>query len=223
MLSASQRHLALLACFLVAPVLGLATTIDVNGGTIGTGGSVSDNFSFTVDGGLFDVTGYYTAYESGSGPDTGIVVNATAVYEGSTPLTSAYSFTVDDIQYYTLATLPTGGGYDEIADLAGTAAGSSLVADLIIGPGTGNDTLPALTFTSSGSASTSSTGSFSGLSSPLEEQGELTFNFAAGTAKGASIGSVPEPGGVIPVVAILILGLGVPAIRRSRLLSKNMG
>jgi len=219
MLSSSQRHLALLACFLIAPVLGLAAPIDVNGSTIGTNGSVSDTFfSFTVDGGLFDVNGYYAASEIGSGPLTGIVLNATAVYEGSTPLASAYSFTIDDIQNYTLATLPTTGFYDETAVLSGSlGSGSSLVADLIDGP----DTLPALTFTSSGSNSAS--GSLSGLSSPLEAQAELTFNFAAGTAKGASIGSVPEPGGLIPVVAILVLGLGVPAIRRSRLFSKNMG
>jgi hypothetical protein len=217
MLSASQRHLSLLACFLVAPALSLATTIDVNGGSIGTGGSTSGNFSTTVDGGLFDVSGEYAASETGSGPAITIQVNATAVYEGSTSLAAGYSFTIDDIQYYTLATLPTTGFYSENAGFGGgIGAGSELVADLTYGA----DSLPTLTFTSDGSKST--TGPLSGLSSPLEAQGDLTFDFAAGTTKGGYITSTPEPGGVIPVAAILLLGLGVPAVRR-RLAAKNVG
>jgi hypothetical protein len=219
MLSAPQRHVTLIAFFLVAPVLGLATTIDVNGGTLGPGQSTSGNFSTTVDGGLFDVSGYYTGSETGSGPVTAIVVNATATYEGSTPLASAYSFTIDDIQNYTLSTLPTTASYSGNAGFGGgLGAGSELIQDLSYG----SDVLPALTFTADGHQS-SPTEPLSGLSSPLEAQGELTFDFAAGATKGAYITSTPEPGGVIPIAAILVVGLGIPAIRRSRLLSKNMG
>jgi hypothetical protein len=35
--------------------------------------------------------------------------------------------------------------------------------------------------------------------------------------------TTPEPGGLIPVAAILALGLGVPAIRRFRMASKKVG
>jgi len=219
MLAAPQRYVTLIACFLVAPVLGLATTIDVNGGTLGSGQSTSGSFSTTVDGGLFDVSGSYTGSETGSGPVTSITVNATATYEGSTPLASAYSFTIDDIQNYTLSTLPTTASYSENAGFgAGLGAGSELIADLSYG----SDVLPSLTFSANGFQSTP-TEPLSGLSSPLEAQAELTFDFAAGATKGAYITSTPEPGGIIPIAAILVLGLGIPAIRRSRLLSKNMG
>jgi len=218
MFSAPQRHIMLLACFLSASVLCFATTIDVNGGTVGTGGSSSGDFSFTVDGGLFGVVGDFSASVTGSGPVTAIKVDATATYEGSTPLASDFSFTIDDIQFYDLATLPTVGAYSENAGFGGDlgVGSNEFIADLIYG----SEALPTLTFTSDGFQSTS--GPLSGLSSPLEAQGELTFDFAAGATKGAYITSTPEPGGVIPVAAVLVLGLGVPAIRRSRLLSKNM-
>jgi len=223
MLAAPQRYVTLIACFLVAPVLGLATTIDVNGGTLGSGQSTSGSFSTTVDGGLFDVSGYYAGSETGGGPVTSIVVNATATYVGSTPLASAYSFSIDDIQNYTLSTLPTTASYSENAGFgADLGAGSELIADLCYGPCTGLDVLPSLTFSANGAQSTPSQ-ALSGLSNPLEAQAKLTFDFGAGTTTGASITSTPEPGGVIPIAAILVLGLGVPAIRRSRLLSKNMG
>jgi hypothetical protein len=47
--------------------------------------------------------------ETGSGPVTSITDEATVTYDGTTPLASAYSLTIDDIQDYTLATLPTVG------------------------------------------------------------------------------------------------------------------
>jgi hypothetical protein len=217
--SAPQPHVMLMACLLSASVLSFANTIDVNGSTIGTGGSTSGTFNFNVDGGLFIVAGGYSASETGSGPVSAIAVNATAVYDGSTPLVAGYSFTIDDIQSYTLSTLPTSGFYGENAGFIGAlGVGSELIADLTYG----SDSLPTLTFTSDGYQSTS--GSLSGLSSPLEAQGELTFDFAPGTAAGAYITSTPEPGGVIPLAAILVLGLGIPSIRRSHLLAKeNMG
>jgi hypothetical protein len=219
MLSASQRHFALLACLLVAPVLGFATTVDVNGTTIGPGGSTSGNFSFTVDGGLFGVSGAYFSSETGGGPATTLQFNVTAVYDGTTPLASPYSFTVDDMQFYDLTTLPTGTSYDSSAGFAGILpAGTSLVTDVTFGA----DVLPPLTFVPGGPSSQSSPGeTLTGLSSPLEGQFDYTFNFAAGTTQGSSITSTPEPGGVIPVAAILIVGLGVPMIRRFLLLSRT--
>ena len=221
MLSASQRRLALLACLLVAPLVCFAATVDVNGSTIGSGGSTSGNFNFTVDGGLFGVSGEYFSSETGGGPATTLQFNVTAVYDGTTPLASPFSFTVDDIQFYDLTTLPTGTSYDSSAGFGGPLpVGSSLVADVTYGA----DVLPPLTFVPGGpSFQSSGPQTLSGLSSPLEGQFEYTFNFAAGTTQGSSITSTPEPGGVIPVAAILIVGLGVPAIRRFRPLSKNIG
>ena len=220
MLSAPQRQVMLLACLLSTPVLSLATTIDVNGGTIGPGGSSSGVFSFSEDGGLFNVVGAYSASETGSGPVTSITDEATVTYDGTTPLASAYLLTIDDIQDYTLATLPTVGEYDENAGFGGgLGVGSNeLIADLIYG----SDALPTLTLTADGYQSTS--GPLSGLSSPLEAQGELTFDFAAGATAGAYITSTPEPGGMLPLVVILVFGLGIPAVRRSNLLAKkNLG
>jgi hypothetical protein len=206
----------LLACVLSVPVLSSATTIDVNGSTIGTGGSTSGTFSLNVDGGLFSVTGYYSATETASGPITGIAFGANAVYEGSTPLASDYSFTIDDIQYYTLATLPTLGFYGENAGFGtGLGAGDNeLIADLTYG----TESLPTLTFTTGGYQTAS--GPLSGLTSPLEAQGDLTFDFAAGATKGAYITSTPEPGGLAPIAIILVLGLGFHALRRALPLKK---
>ncbi len=220
MYSALQRRLALLACSLVAPVLATATTIDVNGSTIGSNGSTSGSVSFSVDGGLFAVTGQYSSSETGGGPATTLQFNATATYVGSTPLASSYSFTVDDIQFYDLSTLPTGTSYDSSAGFGGAlGAGSSLVADVIYG----SDVLPSLTFIPGGADyQATPTEVLSGLSNPLEGQFEYTFNFAAGTAEGAYITSTPEPGGVSPILAVLVICLGIPAIRRARLLSKRL-
>jgi hypothetical protein len=217
MLSAPQRQVMLLACLLSTPVLSLATTVDVNGGTIGTGGSSSGVFSFTQDGGLFNIVGDYSASVTGSGPVTAIKVDATVTYEGTTPLASDYSLTINDIQDYTLATLPTVGAYSENAGFGGDlgVGSNELIADLTYG----SDSLPTLTFSANGYQSTS--GPLSGLSSPLEAQAALTFDFAAGATAGAYITSTPEPGGIIPLAVILVFGLGIPAVRRSHLLAKK--
>src|ERR1700733_14633260 len=149
--SASLRHVTFFVCFLIAPAVSLATTIDVNGGTIGAGGSVSAPFSFTVDSGLIDVNGDYSASNPSGGPGTTIELNATAVYEGITPLASAFSFTIDDIQNYVLTTLPAKASYFENAGFFGSlGAGSELIADLTYGA----DSLPTLTFTANGFQST---------------------------------------------------------------------
>jgi hypothetical protein len=246
MLSASQRHLTLLAFFLVAPGLGLASTVDLNGtyqagnttqgDPVLTGGtSVSlTPFGFTYvagDGDWYAITGNYAASESAAG-GTSLTFNVDATYEGngginSTPSAGADTLTFDDYQDFNLAgtTYYTDHGtidgyYDEYTGSSITAVGGTLSAEAFyntvglgeLGPfGVGSnyqaiDNVHLTTLTGS----------------VLDEDFKYTFKFASGTTPGGYI-DTPEPGGLIPVAAILALCLGIPAIRRSRLFSKNLG
>lgn len=213
--------------FLVTPALTLASTIQVNGvdqntgvsgassASLSSGESTSGTYNFTVDGGLFEVFGDFSASNPSGGPANTLVLNATAIYEGTTPLATDYTFSIDALQDFTDTTLPSGAYIDSLAGFTGPlGSGSSLTAEASYD---GQD-LPSLVFTSSGYQS--NLGYFSGLTNPLTVDYTYTFDFAAGTAQGASMTSTPEPAGVFPVLIILALALGISGIRRSRQLSK---
>lgn len=226
MFSAPRRSIITLF-LLAAPTITLASTIQVNGvnestgvsgassASLSSGQSTSGTYNFTVDGGLFDIYGSFSASNPSGGPANTVVLNATAVYEGSTPLASDYTFSIDDVQDFIDTTLPSGAYIDSMAVFAGAlGTGSSLTAEASYD----GQNLPSLVFTSSGSQS--NIGYFSGLTNPLAVEYTYTFDFAAGTAQGASLTSTPEPAGIVPVLAILVLTLGISGIRRHRQLSK---
>jgi hypothetical protein len=252
MFSAPQKHFMLLVPFLLAPGLGLASSIVLNNGTPGAvceagscpvdtlsaGGSASGIFSFTYkasDGDWYAITGNYSAANPASG-DTSIVFNADAAYEGyeginSTVSQGADTFTIDDLQNYDLSsstyytTYGTLNGYyteDTSSGVIGGPTGSSWQAELfyngqalgVLGPFTG----PGYASNGSGTALTGF-----GSATTLDADFQFTYDFAAGTPAGSGFTSTPEPGGLIPVAAILALCLGVPAIRRYRVRSENIG
>jgi hypothetical protein len=235
MLSASRRHLTLLACLLVAPVLGLPSSIDVNGtqptDTLAYGTTTNGTFNFYyvfANTDKYDIFGDYSATNPIGGPTT-IQFTVTAVYEGNQLNTASKNdlLTIDDLQDY-IVPYSLDGEYfeDTAADIGGPiASDSSFKSELIFN----NQGLGELgPFTGPGSYYESSSQDLTGLSGPLDADFKFKFDFAKGSEVGSFISTVPnstvpEPGGVIPVAAILALGLGVPAIRRSSLLSKNKG
>jgi hypothetical protein len=108
---------------------------------------------------------------------------------------------------------------DGFAGFGGTGAGSSLQMD-----GLYNGDGPSLLFTSTGFQSSSK--SLTGLTGPIDVDFKFTFTFGEGSTTGSYITTVPqaipEPGGAIPIAVLLALSLGVPAIRRSSVVSKNL-
>jgi hypothetical protein len=230
MLPTPHRHLALVALLLVAPALSLASSITVNGtcetgtcpptDTLSPGSSISTtNFNFTFDG--FDISGEYKASNTTNSPSgfTDTQVDVTATYEGSTPLTAPVVLTVDDLQDFTVpSSYSLLGIYDEggTAGFSGTVGAGSSITEEAFYNGQGVGLLGP--FTTNGTSETASKSlTLSGTSLDVENQFVFTFN--AGTSKGGSITTTPEPGGLIPVAAILLLCLGIPAIRRYRRLS----
>jgi hypothetical protein len=126
MFSARQVQFTLLAFSLLAPGLGFASSIVVNGANCdagacptvdtlssgaGSGSSIgSTPFSFTYvagDGDWYGISGNYAASNPASG-DTSMVFNVTAKYEGNGGVNSAASvsadtFTISDMQDFNLA------------------------------------------------------------------------------------------------------------------------
>ena len=238
MLSVTRLHLTLLACFSLAPVLGFASTIGVNlSSPLSSGGSVPlTPFSFIYeagDGDWYAINGIYSATNPPSG-NTSILFNVTATYEGngginSTPSVGSDTFTVDDLQDYDLA---TSAYFEEFGTLNGIYTedassgisgppGSSWYAQLFYN-GQG---LPVLgPFTGPGSASNGSGTNLTGFGSAttLDADFRFTYDFAKGAPAGSGFTSAtPEPGGLMPIVSIMALCIGVPAIRRSRLFCRN--
>ena len=240
MLSA-RRHVILTAFFLVAPTLSFASSIVVNStceagtcpptDTLASGGSTSGNFNLTYvagDNDWYSIVGNYSATNPASG-DTSMVYNVTATYEGngginSTASAGADTFTVSDLQNYDLstsyyATYGTLAGYyseDTASGVIGGPTGSSWQAQLFYN----GQALPVLgPFTGPGFASNGTGTALTGFGSAsvLDADFVFTYNFAKGTAEGAGFTSTPEPGGLIPIAAVLALCLGFGTIRRSRL------
>jgi hypothetical protein len=243
MLSAPPlRHVMLFACLLAAPSLSFASSILVNGtceagtcppvDTLASGASTSGIFNLTYiagDGDWYSLIGNYAATNPASG-ETGITFNVDATYQGNggvngTPSAGADTFTISDLQNYNLsasayfATYGTLDGYysdDTYSGVIGAPTGSSWQAQLFYN-GQG---LPVLgPFTGSGFASNAPGTALTGFgsTSSLDANFLFTYKFAAGTPAGAGFTSTPEPGGVVPVVAIVALSLGAGAIRRARL------
>jgi len=222
MLSPTQRQLRLFAWFLVAPGLGSASSISVNGtcevgvcspvDTLGIGDSTSGNFDFitSVNGDPYNIFGSYSATNPPSG-DTAMMLDLTAVYTGSSPTEQTDVLTINQFQDYTV-TGPSGTYFEDItAGLGGPlGTGSSLSAQLFYN-GQGLGQLGPFTTSANESLSKSLT-----LSSPLDADAEFVFDFAPGSENGSYMTTTPEPTGLGPVAAILTLGLGFPAVRRCR-------
>ena len=219
-------------------LLGFASSIVVNGtceagtcplvDTLASGSSTSGAFNFDYTFGntdKYNVFGDYAATNPISG-DTTIYFNVTVIYTGNATSTASLNdvFTIDDLQDYTVLTSLDGDYFENSAAGIGglIASGSSFSAQLsfngnglgILGP-----------FTGPGNYYATSDLDLTGLTSPLVADFQFQFDFAAGSNVGSYITTVPvpEPGSMAPVAAILAFGLCVPAIRRSRLLSKNLG
>lgn len=228
MYSAPQRYLMLSALLLVAPVLALASSITVNGtceagtcpptDTLAPGGSVPFTlfgFDVVVNGDTYLVSGNYKAANTtDSGGTTSFGGDVSAEYIGGSPTAQQDILTIDDLQNYTVpGTYNLAGTYDEGAylGLIGDAAGSSASFQILYN----GDSVGLLgPYTTSGDHTASQFLNLSGTS--LSADSQFTFSFAAGTTKGALITTTPEPGGLVPLAAVLVLGLGLPAFRRSR-------
>lgn len=234
MFSASHRHLAVLALALAAPVLAVASSIDVNGtcdfgtcpptDTIGPGGSVPfTNFSFdvTVNGDLYQISGDYSASNTTNSPSgyTGFGGDVTAEYIGSTPTLQSDSLTIDFFQDFSVpADYSLSGTYDESAfiGIGGAAPGSSYEFQTLYNAQTVGLLGP---YTTSGTHSASKDLTITGQT--LDEDAQFTFDFAAGTTKGAYMTTTPEPAGLLPLMAILLVFIAVPAVRRRRSRANN--
>jgi hypothetical protein len=234
--SASQCRLTLLSCLLVAPGLCLASSLAVNGtcdagtcpptDTLAPGSSIPlafFNFDVTVNGDSYDISGDYSASNTTNSPSgtTDFGGDVTATYIGGTPTAQSDVLTIDILQDFTVpGTYSLAGTYDEGAfvGINGAATGSSYSFQILYN----GDSVGLLgPYTTSGTHSSSTYLALGGTS--LDADSQFTFDFAAGTPHGASMTTTPEPGGLIPVAAILALGLGVPAIRRFRMASKKVG
>ncbi len=245
MLSAPRRHAILLALFLITPALSFASSILVNStceagtcpsvDTLASGGSASGTFNViyvAADGDWYDIMGNYGATNPASG-ETSILFNVEATYEGYDGINNiasvgADTFTVSDLQDYNLAsstyytTYGTLNGYYMESTNSGVAgpAGSSWQAQLFFN----GQALPVLgPFTGPGYASNGSGTALTGFgsASTLDADFVFTYDFAKGTPQGAGFTSTPEPGGLVPIAAVLSLCLGIGYVRRSRV-SKNI-
>jgi len=245
MLSASQRPLVLLAFFLIAPILTLASSIEVNSvceaGTcpiptdsLVPGGSIpvtTFNFDAVINGDTYDIYGSYSAYNTSNSPfgSVGLAIDATAVYEGNAPSAQDDTILLNDLQNNTVpGSFSLNGTYEEseTASFGGTLVKNTSLRGqtffngdglgsfgIFFGPGSNTVVLPL-----------SLTGKI------IDEDLQDVFDFGVGTLPGTSITAIstasliptPEPAGIVPVAAILALCLGIPAIRRSRLASKNL-
>ena len=238
MLSPPQRHVMLLACLLAAPALGLASSIVVNAtceagtcppvDTLASGGSTSGTFNFNYtfsNTDEYNIFGEYAATNPVSGDST-LQFNVTAVYAGNgTSSASQHDLlTIHDLQDYTVLTSLDGDYFEHsAAGIGGPIASASSFSAQLSFNGNGLGLLGP--FTGPGSYDETSDLNLTGLTSPLVADFQFQFDFAAGSNVGSYITTapVPEPGGMVPVAAILALGLGLPAIRRFRVLSRNPG
>jgi hypothetical protein len=227
--SGSFRHFTLLAGFLIAPALGLSSTITFNGvptvDTLPVGSSTSgifdfDYFSPNTD--KYNITGNFAANNPTSGP-TSITFNATAVFVGNSTSTASQHdlLTIDDKQNYIVPHSLDGNYFeDTAASLGGPIAPASTFTAQLFYDGNGLGILGP--FTAPGSNFSSASRDLFGLTSPLEADFRFDFDFAAGSGVGSFISttsflaSTPEPGGVVSLTVILAVGLGFPAIRRCR-------
>jgi hypothetical protein len=229
--SGSFRHLTLLAGFLIAPALGLSSTITVNGifceagtcptvDTLAFGSSTSGSFNFDLlfaNTDRYNITGQFSANNPTTGA-TAIQFNATAVFAGNSTSTSSQHdlLTIDDLQNYTVPHSLNGNYFEDTSAFIGgpIAPASSFSAELSYN---GNGLGVLGPFTVPGSNFASASRDLLGLTSPLEADFQFNFDFATGSRVGSFISTVPEPGGVVPLTVILAIGLGFPAVRRYRL------
>lgn len=226
--SGSLRHFTLLAGFLIAPALGLASTITVNGiceagtcptvDTLAFGSSTNGNFNvnyFFGNTDEYNITGQFAATNPTTGGTT-IQFNATAVFVGnSTSTTSQHDLlTIDDLQNYTVPYSLDGNYFEDTASFIGgpIGAASSLTAQLSYN-GNGVGVMGPF---GPGAHSGSANKNLLGMVSPLDADFQFKFDFAAGSGVGSFISTVPEPGGVAPIALILAIGLGYQAVRRYR-------
>ncbi len=233
MILAPQRHLTLFASFLAASALAFGSSITVNGtceagscpvppgsGALTSGSSIpvtAFNFTYTFgNGDIYDVIGDYSAANSVAG--TSIGFNVTVVYEGTTP-SQADVLTIDDFQNYTVTTGLSGTYFENTAAAfgGGLGSGSSLSAQLSYN-GTGLGELGP--FSAAGSQSKSTFVSLSGTA--LAADFQFTFDFGAGSKPGSYISTVPEPAGIVPVAALLGMGLAIAAFRRAGQRTKSI-
>lgn len=239
MASAPARYLMLLSCLLAFPALGISNTvtgIEANGtcevgtctsgglssGALTLGGSTSSSYNFDVsaDGDQFDVSGTYNNTFS-SGTFLGFYPTVTLLSG-----TSAATVTLDMLQdffYGTDGTTDWSGSYNEKIPLnlsSGTTGEGQVFysTDLdttpqsvgLLGPvdGPGNYYL-----------TTSKT--LNNLDGDLLiSDYQLAFTFAADSAPGTSVSSVPEPSQMIPL-AMGLVGLLIFSVRKFR--SRDIG
>ncbi len=118
MLSGPQRPIILLAFFLIAPIVTLASSIEVNSvcevgtcplptNTLAPGSSIpvtNFNFEAVINGDTYDFYGNYSAYNTSNSPSgsVGITLDATAVYEGNAPTVQDDEILLNDLQNNTV-------------------------------------------------------------------------------------------------------------------------
>lgn len=239
MFSGPQRLLIFLVFLLIAPALTFASSIEVSGvcqagtcplptDTLLPGGSVPvTTFDFTaiVNGDPFDIAGEYSSYNSSNTPggSLGMQLDVTATYEGTSPSAQDDTVILEDLQNNIVpGSFSLNGTYSESlsASFSGTLAKFTSLRGQLFVNGNGLGTIGP--FSAPGSQTITMPLSLTGR--VLDEDFQVVFDFGPGTNPGMSITgmtSTPEPGGIIPVAAILALCLGIPAIRRSRLVSKQ--
>ena len=245
MFSGPQRPIILLAFFLAAPILTLASSIEVNSvcevGTCplptdhlvpGTSIPLTNfNFEDVINGDTYDFYGTYSAYNNSNLPNgsVGFYVDATAVYLGNAPTTQDDEILLNDLQNNTVP----GGfnlnqNYQEslTAGFTGTLVKNTSLRGQTFFNGDGLGSFGIFSAPGSNTVVTPLA-----LSGPiLDVDLQAVFDFGVGTLPGttmtaigtASLTPTPEPSGIIPVAAILALCLGISAVRRSALASKKV-
>ena len=239
MLSGVQRSLLLLAASFIVPALAFASSIEVDGvceagscplptDSLAPGSSIPStnfNFTITINGDTYDIFGSYSAYNTSNSPSgsVGLALTATAVYEGTAPTTQDDMILFEDLQNNTVPhSFNMSGMYQEsmTASFVGPLATYTSLRGRPFLNGDGLGKLGVF----SGPGSQTVTAPFSLTGTILDEDFQVVFDFGKGTQSQSSMTAVvsgstvaaPEPAGIIPVVTILILGLGIPAVRRYR-------
>ncbi len=232
--SGSFRYFTFLAALMIAPALGFSSTVTVNGNceagtcppvdTLAYGSNTSGNFGFDfvfANTDKYNIVGNYAATNPIAGFTT-IQFNVTAVYEGNSSSTSSGNdvLTLDDLQNYSVPYSLDGNYFEDTEAFIGgpIASASSFAAQLSFN---GNGVGLMGPFTGPGSYSSSMNKDLLGMISPLSADFQMKLDFAAGSKVGSFISTVPEPGGVMPLIILLAVGLGFPAVLRHRFSSKT--
>ena len=226
---------------LIAPVLAMASSIEINGvcqtgncspsdlqaSAIGVGGTSGPNSlnvtNYTINTDTYDIniTSYGATYLSG----TYIYIDLSATYTGTSPSTSADTIQVDELQdFYNNTPGTWDGNYTEVVPVI-VGNGATFQANLCYNGGSFTQCVGQVGPLDTGTYNNNLSSNLVGLGGGdyLAADFDFIFNFPDGTLPGTSIdvpSSVPEPSQRVPV-ALALLGCLCAMLVRGRKFSSR--